>query len=108
MFLSICLVIYIIIGTFLDAGISIIILSPILVPIAIKFGVDPIHFGILTLITLCIGFLTPPVGQNLFVACSIAKLDIITLAKASLPFMISMFIGVLLITFVPAISLCLL
>lgn len=107
-FLSICLVIYIIVGTFLDAGISIIILSPILVPIAIKFGIDTVHFGILTLITLCIGFLTPPVGQNLFVACSISKLDIITLAKASMPFMIAMMFGVLIITFIPAISLCLL
>ncbi|WP_298067375.1 TRAP transporter large permease [uncultured Mailhella sp.] len=107
-FLLICLVIYIIIGTFLDAGISIIILTPILVPIAIKFGIDPIHFGILTLVTLCVGFLTPPVGQNLFVACSIAKLDILTLARSVMPFMATMLVGVLLITFVPFFSLCLL
>lgn len=107
-FILLMFVIYMIIGTFMEAGVAIIILAPILVPISISYGINPVHFGIFTLVSLCVGFLTPPVGTNLFVACSVGNIDIISLSKAVVPFICAMLFGILLIAFVPAISLCLL
>ena len=92
----------------MEAGVAIILLAPILVPICISYGIDPVHFGIFTLVSLCIGFLTPPVGTNLFVTCSIGDIDILRLSRAVMPFIAAMMVGVLLIAYVPAISLCLL
>ena len=107
-FLLIMLVFYLIIGTFLEAGVAIMLLAPILVPICGSYGINPVHFGIFTLVALSIGFLTPPVGTNLFMTCSIGKIDILSLSKAVMPFILAMLFGVLLIAYVPAISLCLL
>ncbi len=107
-FIFIMLIIYLILGTFMEAGVAIILLAPILVPICISYGIDPVHFGIFTLVSLCIGFLTPPVGTNLFVTCSIGDIDILRLSRAVIPFIAAMMVGVLLIAYVPAISLCLL
>ena len=107
-FLFIMLIIYLILGTFMEAGVAIILLAPILVPICKSYGIDPVHFGIFTLVSLCIGFLTPPVGPNLFVTCSIGDIDILRLSRAVMPFIAAMMVGVLLIAYVPAISLCLL
>ena len=107
-FIFIMLIIYLILGTFMEAGVAIILLAPILVPICISYGIDPVHFGIFTLVSLCIGFLTPPVGTNLFVTCSIGDIDILRLSRAVMPFIAAMMVGVLLIAYVPAISLCLL
>lgn len=107
-FIFIMLIIYLILGTFMEAGVAIILLAPILVPICISYGIDPVHFGIFTLVSLCIGFLTPPVGTNLFVTCSIGDIDILRLSRAVIPFIAAMMVGVLLIAYVPAFSLCLL
>src|SRR5690606_10887113 len=75
-----------IIGTFLETSAAIIILTPILVPIAEALGIDLIHFGIIMIVNLAIGFITPPVGVNLFVAASIAGTKFEKLIRAIVPF----------------------
>lgn len=84
---------------------SIVILTPILLPLVLKLGVDPIHFGVIMVMNLAIGFITPPVGVNLFVASGIAQTSIGRIATAALPFLISMLFVLMLVTFVPEISL---
>ncbi len=96
------------VGTFMEALAAIVILTPILLPLAIKLGMDPIHFGVIMVVNLAIGFITPPVGVNLFVASGIAKAKIGDIAKASLPFLVAMLVVLLLITYIPQISLILL
>lgn len=96
------------VGTFMEALAAIVILTPILLPLAIKLGLDPIHFGVIMVVNLAIGFITPPVGVNLFVASGIAKAKIGDIAKASFPFLLAMIGVLLLITYIPEISLILL
>lgn len=107
-FLAIMLFVYLVLGTFMDAGVAIMLLAPILVPICQAYGINPVHFGIFTLVALSIGFLTPPVGTNLFITCSIGKIDILSLSKAVLPFIAALLVGVICIAYIPAISMCLL
>ncbi len=97
-------VVMLVAGCFLDSASAIIVLSPLLQPIAAQVGVDPLHFGIITLVNFSIGMLTPPVGLNLFVAMSIAKMTLYEVFKASLPFIIMMFVALILVTYVPWIS----
>lgn len=97
--------ILLIVGTFMETAAAIIILTPILVPIASAIGIDPVHFGIIMIVNLAIGFITPPVGINLFVASNIAGTKFENLVRAVIPFIIIMFIDVLIISFVPSISL---
>lgn len=95
-------VLLIVIGTFMEALAAIVILTPILLPIVMKVGVDPVHFGIIMVVNLAIGFVTPPVGVNLFVASGVAHAKIEHLSKVVMP-LIAIMIGVLLlITYVPA------
>lgn len=96
------------VGMVMDTTPAILILSPILLPIVTALGVDPIHFGVIVVVNLAIGFVTPPIGVNLFVASSLTQIPILTIAKKSIPFMISFLIALLLITFIPNISLILL
>jgi C4-dicarboxylate transporter DctM subunit len=91
-------------GMFMDTFATIIILTPILLPLVTKLGVDPIHFGIIIVLTSEIGFLTPPLGVNLFVACSLTNLSLEKLAKACLPFIVVFLLSVILITCLPQIS----
>lgn len=93
------------VGLILEALAAIVILTPILLPIAIELGVDPVHFGIIMIFNLAIGFITPPVGVNLFVAAGIARLDIEEVIKGIGPLLISMLILLGLITYFPSISL---
>ena len=93
-----------VVGMFMDTLAAIIILTPILLPIAIQIGYDPVHFGILMVVNLAIGFFTPPVGVNLFVASGISGVSIESLSRAVLPFVISMIITLLFLTFVPAVT----
>lgn len=89
------------VGTFMETTASLIILTPILLPLAIKVGIDPIHFGLVMVLNLVIGLITPPLGVCLFIACSIAKITLEQIVKAILPFLIAA-IGVLfLVTYVP-------
>lgn len=90
-FLVIVNLILIVAGMFLDASSAIMILTPVLLPIALQLGVDPLVFGIIITVNLSIGVLTPPVGLNLYVVSSLSKVDILKIAKAAIPFMIIIF-----------------
>ncbi|MDV2685245.1 TRAP transporter large permease [Alkalihalophilus lindianensis] len=101
-------VLLLIVGCFMDTLAAIIILTPILLPIAVNLGYDPIHFGIIMVVNLAIGFITPPLGVNLFVGSGISGLSIETLSKAIIPFFVAMLATLLLIVFIPELSLWLL
>ncbi|WP_085991158.1 TRAP transporter large permease [Oceanobacillus senegalensis] len=94
-----------IVGTFLETSAAIIILTPILTPIATALGIDLVHFGIIMIVNLAIGFITPPVGVNLFVASNIAGTKIEKLIRAIIPFILVMIIDVIILSFIPGISL---
>lgn len=90
-----------IVGCFMDIAAALIILGPILHPLAVSHGVHPLHFGIIMVFSLNIALTTPPVGACLFVACGITKLSLEELSKAIWPFIVMEFIALLIITFVP-------
>lgn len=94
-----------VVGVFLETSAAIIILTPILVPIVSALGIDLVHFGIIMIFNLAIGFITPPVGINLFVAANIAGTKFESLMKAIIPFIIIMILDVIIISFIPGISL---
>lgn len=100
-------VLLLIIGTFMEALAAIVILTPILLPIVIKVGVDPVHFGVMMVVNLAIGFITPPVGVNLFVASGIANAKIEQLSRVVMPLLLIMIAILLLITYIPALPLLL-
>lgn len=93
-----------ILGCFMDMGILIILLTPILYPVATNIGYDPYHFGIILILGLGIGLCTPPVGTSLFLGCSIAKIPIEKVIKDFLPFYLSMVVLLLILTFFPILS----
>lgn len=95
------------VGMVMDAAPAILILTPILGPVMSAIGVDLVHFGIMMVVNLAVGFVTPPVGINLFVASSMTKLPVIKIAKVSAPFTLLFFLGLVLIVIFPQISLCL-
>lgn len=97
-------VVMLVAGFFLDSASAIIVLSPLLQPIAAQVGVDATHFGVITLINFSVGMLTPPVGLNLFVAMAIAKMSLHEVFKACLPFIGLMVLALLIITYVPWVS----
>ncbi|EJP25455.1 TRAP transporter, DctM subunit [Peptostreptococcaceae bacterium AS15] len=101
-------VILLLVGMFMDTTPAILILTPILVPLVKQYGVDPIHFGIIMVVNLAIGFVTPPLGVNLFVASSISSVKIEDIIKKVIPFIVAFIIALILITFIPQISLILL
>jgi len=92
------------IGMFVEALAAILILAPILAPVAISFGIDPIHFGMVIIVNLAIGMVTPPVGVNLFVVCQIANLKLEQLIRPLLVFLGVLVIDVAIISYVPALS----
>jgi C4-dicarboxylate transporter DctM subunit len=96
-----------IVGCFMDTTPSMLVLSPILLPVALQLGMSPIHFGIIMVVNLAIGFITPPLGINLFVACRIgdSSLDVVT--HGIVPFIIVMIGCLMLITYIPQISMAL-
>lgn len=100
--------ILLVVGMVLDTSPAIMILTPILLPIAETFGVDPIQFGLIMVVNLAIGFVTPPIGVNLFVASSLSDVPVMEIAKKAFPMIILFFIVLLMVTFIPAVSLCLL
>ena len=97
-----------IVGMVMDTTPAILILSPILLPIVTEIGMDSIHFGVMMVVNLAIGFVTPPIGVNLFVASSLTEIPIMEIAKKAFPMIVFFLIALLLITFVPGISLVLL
>nr|WP_321460892.1 TRAP transporter large permease [uncultured Cohaesibacter sp.] len=100
-------IVLLLIGMFMETISSIIIMTPILLPVVTAVGVDPIVFGVIITVNLAIGFCTPPLGVNLFVASSISKISIEKLSKTILPFFAGMIILLMLVTYIPAISLAL-
>ncbi|MCY1666911.1 TRAP transporter large permease [Rhizobium sp. SL86] len=104
-FLIIVNLLLLVVGAFLDTIAAISILVPILLPVAARYGIDPVHLGLIITLNLMIGLLTPPVGMVLFVLSRIAKLSVERTTLAILPWMIPLFIALGLITFVPAITL---
>lgn len=100
-------VMLLVVGMFMETIASIIILTPILLPIVQAMGVDPVHFGIIMTVNLAIGFCTPPLGANLFVATGVANVSLEELVKSMVPFLIAMFAMLLIVTFVPQLSLLL-
>jgi C4-dicarboxylate transporter DctM subunit len=96
-----------VIGMFIETSAAIIVLAPILVPVARHFGIDPVHFGTIMIVNLALGMITPPFGVNLFAACTVARISLDRIVGHLLPF-VGVIIGcVLLVTYVPSISLTL-
>ncbi len=92
------------IGTFMETVASIIILVPVLLPVVTAIGVDPLHFGIVLVVNLAIGMVTPPLGVCLFVSCSIADITLEDITRAAIPFILVMIVDIFILTFVPALS----
>jgi len=97
----------IVIGTFMETISATIILAPILVPLVVSYGVDPVHFGIILIVTIEIAFLTPPLGVNLFVASQLADIRFERVAWAILPFVFTLILCMVIVILVPALSLTL-
>ncbi|MDZ7928109.1 MAG: TRAP transporter large permease [Agrobacterium sp.] len=104
-FLIIVNILLLIVGAFLDTIAAISILVPILMPVAARYGIDPVHLGLIVTLNLMIGLLTPPVGMVLFVLSRISKMSVERTTLAILPWMIPLFVALGLITFIPAITL---
>lgn len=100
-------VMLLVVGCFLDPTSAILVFAPLLVPIAVSLGIDPIHFGIIMTVNLAIGMFTPPFGLNIFVAQSVTGLPAHTLYRGVLPFIAVLVFALLIITYVPALSLTL-
>ncbi len=94
-------------GTFLDMTPAVLIFTPVFLPVAIQLGVDPVHFGIIMIATLCIGLCTPPVGTCLFLACGIGQTSITATSRAMVPLFIAMLVAIGLIAAFPSLSLAL-
>lgn len=93
-----------IVGMVMDTTPAILILTPILLPIVTAIGMNPIHFGIMMVVNLAIGFVTPPIGVNLFVASSLTDIPVMRIAKKAMPMIAFFLMALLVITFVPAVS----
>ena len=96
-----------IIGMFIETGAAIIVLAPILVPVAVHFGIDPVHFGTVVVVNLALGMITPPFGVNLFAACTVARISLDRIIKDLIPFICVILTCLMVITYVPEISLAL-
>ena len=93
------------VGIFMDMTPAVLIFTPIFLPVVTNLGVDPVHFGIMMVLNLCIGLCTPPVGSVLFVGCGVAGVSISKVIKPLMPLFIAMVIALLLITYIPELSL---
>jgi tripartite ATP-independent transporter DctM subunit len=93
------------IGMFIETSAAIIVLAPILAPVAIYFGVDPVHFGIIMVVNLALGMITPPFGVTLFAACTVARISLDRIVTQLVPFVLVVLCCLMVITYIPAISL---
>lgn len=98
-------IVLLIAGCFLDSTSALYIFTPLFAPVAIELGINPIHLGVVMIVNLAIGLFTPPVGVNLYVACGIGKISIEDISKGVISCLIAMLIVLLLVTYIPAISL---
>ncbi|QFT01650.1 Sialic acid TRAP transporter permease protein SiaT (plasmid) [Labrenzia sp. THAF191b] len=104
-FMALMLVIFLLIGLFVEQAAAIVMLVPIFAPLAVSYGIDPVHFGLFTCLCLALGLVTPPVGLCLFVSSGIAGVPVHKVFSASIPYLVAMAIVLLLVTFVPQIFL---
>lgn len=95
------------IGMFIETSAAILVLAPILVPVAIYFGIDPVHFGLIMVVNLAMGMITPPFGVNLFAACTVARLSLDKVIKDLVPFVVVVFACLMIISYFPPLSLAL-
>jgi tripartite ATP-independent transporter DctM subunit len=98
-------VVLLIVGMFVETSAAIIVLAPIFMPIALQFGVDPVHFGLIMVVNLALGMITPPLGVNLFAACTVAKIPLDRIIGSLLPFVGVVFLCLMIVTYVPEVSL---
>jgi len=98
-------ILLLVLGCLLDMAPSILIVTPILLPVVVKFGVDPVHFGMIMLLNLGIGLCHPPVGAILFVGCAVGRVTIEQVVREIWPFYAVMFLVLMLVTYIPSISL---
>lgn len=94
-----------VVGMFIETSAAIIVLAPILAPVAVHFGIDPVHFGLVMIVNLALGMVTPPFGVNLFAACQVAGVGIERIIPRLLPFVFVIFLCLMLITYVPGLTL---
>lgn len=106
-FLLMVTIILLIAGCFMETSSAILIIAPILLPIAIEMGIDPIHLGIIMVMNLEIGMITPPLGFNLFVASGLTGMSVLRVARAAIPSACVLLVALLLVTYIPQISLSL-
>jgi tripartite ATP-independent transporter DctM subunit len=107
-FLLLVNVFLLVVGMFMETFAAIVILGPILAPIAASYGIDPVHFGLIMIVNLAVGMVTPPVGVNLFIACGIARISMEQLMRPLAVFLGVLILNLMVITYVPGISLALL
>jgi C4-dicarboxylate transporter DctM subunit len=93
------------IGMFIETSAAIIVLAPILAPVAMHFGIDPVHFGLVMVVNLALGMITPPFGVNLFAACTVARISLDRIIKDLIPFVLVVLACLMVITYVPGLSL---
>lgn len=105
MFLLVVNLLLLLVGMFIETSAAILILAPILAPIAVAYGVDPIHFGLIIVVNLALGMITPPLGVNLFAAAAVANLPVEKIIPQLLWFVLTIFGALMIITYVPAITL---
>src|SRR6185295_5120771 len=99
------IVFFLIVGMFMEGLAAVIILTPVFMPFISQLGIDPVHFGVIFVIALCIGFITPPVGVCLFVISRVANVGIEALSFHSLVYILAMVIMLFVLVFVPSLSL---
>jgi len=104
-FLLLVNIVLLLLGTFMDLAPMLLICTPIFLPVVYKLGIDPVHFGMIMILNLGIGLITPPVGPTLFVGCAIGKVTMEQVSKELWPFYGAMCLALLLVTYIPAISL---
>ena len=104
-FLMLVNILLLLLGTFMDLAPMLLICTPIFMPVILKLGIDPVHFGIVMILNLGIGLITPPVGPTLFVGCAIGKVTMEEVSKELWPFYGAMCLALVLVTYIPALSL---
>ena len=104
MFLVIVNIILLLGGQFMEPSGLLLIVAPLVFPIAIELGIDPIHLGIIMVVNMEIGMITPPVGLNLFVTAGVAQMSVANVVKASLPFVAILFVFLIMVTYIPIMS----
>jgi len=97
--------ILLLVGIFMDMTPAVLIFTPIFLPVAIKLGIDPVHFGMILIANLCIGLCTPPVGTCLFIGCGVGRISIAQALPSLLPFFVAMIAALMAITYMPWLSL---